>query len=1283
MILEHRERRNIGMGFIQNFLTAGQDKMVKKYQKQVDIINSMEPEIQQMSTEEIADEIKQTREQVANGDGMQDYINRIFALTRELVFRNNGKRAYDVQLIAALALNDGHIAEAQTGEGKHVPLYTKIPTPKGWTTAGEVKVGDELFGLDGKPTKVIGVFPQGEKTIYKLTLKDGRVVECGDQHLWSVYDGYGSKELKTMTTEEMYECGINHYKKDGSVRGYQFHLPVAEAVHYEEQELPLDPYVMGLMLGDGCKNANGNFELSCADEDIENVKAIAKEINAIHYRKHIGTHTWIFYSVFNGNGKNKKNKCVKVSDIVPQYYELLSQKYCYEKWIPEEYKIASIEQRWALIQGLMDSDGNIYEDSERKRYNIQFSTTSPRLRDDIMEILYSLGCSCHWRLSRKAGIRNAKRDQYTISIQIPHEIKPNFFRLSRKKQIAEKASQCAPRKKDYTRIAITNIEKTTEQTEQVCFAVDSEDHLFLVGDYVATHNTLMSNFASLANAIAGKQVHVVTVNEYLSGRDAALCKQAIEGSGLTVGYIYNQQPRESKVEAYSCDIVYGTPSEFGFDYLRDNMVDSEDKKVQTHHDYAIIDEIDSILIDEARTPLIISGAGSKDVSTYVQFAQAVKQLHEGIDFDMKEKDKTISATEVGLSKVEAFLGIDDLYSDATNQYPRYLKQALTAQFLYHNGKDYIIEDGEVKIVDPNTGRIMEGRRWSEGLHQAIEAKEHVRIQQENDTMATVTLQNFFRLYDKLSGMTGTAMTEDAEFRKTYGMGVVAIPTNKPTQRTDMPDVIYKDINAKFNAIAEQIEEYNKQGRPVLVGTASVESSERLSRLLRKRGIKHELLNAKNHEREAHIIAQAGREGAVTIATNMAGRGTDIILGGNIDEMVETFKQMIIMTRPVDPETGVRDEYIDPADVAEARRQIAEICDEEKEKVLEAGGLAVIGSERHDSRRIDNQLRGRSGRQGDPGSSQFFISLEDDLMRLFGQDKMENIQAFMNKANLPDDMPLDQPMVSKAIERAQRQVESYHYEIRKHTLEYDDVLNKQRLAIYAERDVLLGSDNSSIENKMERIQNDVASHLVEQYCENGVPADEWDFEKLRAAYAYTVNNEESAEFISSDNSNMQTYEDAYNTILEHIKMDYDKKKEMLGDDLINQATKQVMLHSVDNAWKEHLTYMSYLKNSVGMRRFGQRDPLVEYKEEAYRAFEYMVDTMYSNVLTTIMRIAVVNADDMLTAMPPRAANDLANERIAIPGSKMPTGGGPLKTKPENKFEEVKTTVELGDDEQISR
>ena len=679
--------------------------------------------------------------------------------------------------------------------------------------------------------------------------------------------------------------------------------------------------------------------------------------------------------------------------------------------------------------------------------------------------------------------------------------------------------------------------------------------------------TLVSTLAGYLNALPGNNVHVVTVNDYLARRDSEWMGQVYRFLGMEVGLIQNGMRPDKKIPAYKADVTYGTNSEFGFDYLRDNMVTRAEARVQRGHHFAIVDEVDSILIDEARTPLIISGAGTQAAETYNKFARVMVGLVPEADFDMDEAKKTINATESGLEKIEAMLGIDDIYADPSGQLPNHLQQALKAQFLFHRDVDYVVVNGEVKIVDEFTGRIMEGRRYSEGLHQALEAKERVLVREENQTLATITLQNYFRLYEKLSGMTGTAMTEDAEFREIYKLPVVAIPPNRPVARKDEDDLIYRTVEAKFNAVADDVAERNKAGQPCLIGTVSIESSEKLSRLLDKRGIKHETLNAKNHEREAHIIAQAGRVGAVTIATNMAGRGTDILLGGNPDVLADDV---------------LRERGLDPDALAEAKR----VCAEEHDQVIAAGGLTVIGTERHESRRIDNQLRGRAGRQGDPGVTQFYLSLEDDLMRLFGGNRMDSIARMMEKTDMPEDMPIQAGMVSKAIEGAQRQVESMHFAARKNVLEYDDVMNLQRVAIYSERNAIL--DGKDMDERIPYLEDVFAS-----------------------------------------------------------------KSEQLGEPVMKMLEGQVMLRMIDTRWMAHLQEMDYLKAGIGLRAFGQRDPLVEYKNEAYNAFQNLTAGMYEDYLRTLLRLQVA----------------VKQEQPALAEDKSPLDGKVSYSSPEQALEQT--------------
>ena len=716
--------------------------------------------------------------------------------------------------------------------------------------------------------------------------------------------------------------------------------------------------------------------------------------------------------------------------------------------------------------------------------------------------------------------------------------------------------------------------------------------------------TLVSTLAGYLNALSGEGVHIVTVNDYLAKRDSEWMGTIYKFLGISVGLLQNGMRLSLKKPAYEADITYGTNSEFGFDYLRDNMVTRPEMRVQRGHHYAIVDEVDSILIDEARTPLIISGAGTKSAGIYKDFAKAVRGLTPDVDFEMDEAKHTIATTEIGLEKVERALNIDDIYNDETGQLVNHLQQALKAEYMFHRDQQYVVIDGEVKIVDEFTGRIMEGRRYSEGLHQAIEAKENVQVREENQTLATITLQNYFLMYDKLSGMTGTAMTEDAEFREVYHVPVQVIPPNRPVKREDLDDLVYRTIDAKFEAVVKDVEERHQNGQPVLVGTVSIDNSERISRILSKRGIKHNVLNAKFHEREAQIIAQAGREGAVTIATNMAGRGTDILLGGNPDVMAEDI---------------LRNQGIEPAEATQvqkeaARKEAKEICATEREAVTAAGGLCVIGTERHESRRIDNQLRGRSGRQGDPGQTQFYLSLEDDLMRRFGGDRMDGVAAMMQRYELPDDMPIKAKIVTKLVEGAQRKVEEVNFAMRKNVLDYDDVMNKQRQVIYAERNKIL--DGKDLMELIETVTASTTQRICEEFCYGD--ADEWDLEGLEKWLTELTGKTDLPEF-TEDTKFEQLEED----VTAFVQKTFDEKTQKLGEEVMRELAAQVMLRVIDTRWMAYLQEMDYLKTGIGLRGFGQRDPLVEYKTEAYEAFTLLVNTMYEDFLRTILRLELVN------------------------------------------------------------
>ena len=751
--------------------------------------------------------------------------------------------------------------------------------------------------------------------------------------------------------------------------------------------------------------------------------------------------------------------------------------------------------------------------------------------------------------------------------------------------------------------------------------------------------TLVSTLAGYLNAIPGQGVHIVTVNDYLAKRDSESMGRIYKFLGMNVGLIQNGMKLNLKKPAYDADVTYGTNSEFGFDYLRDNMVTRANMRVQRGHHFAIVDEADSILIDEARTPLIISGAGTKSATTYKDFARAVRGLTADVDYEMDEAKHTIMTTDEGLEKIEAALGVEDIYADVSGQLVNHLQQALKAQYMFHRDQQYVVVDGEVKIVDEFTGRIMEGRRYSEGLHQAIEAKEGVIVREENQTLATITLQNYFLMYDKLSGMTGTAMTEDAEFREVYHIPVQVIPPNKPVARKDNDDLVYRTIDAKFEAVAADVAERHANGQPCLVGTVSIENSEKLSRILKKRGIEHNVLNAKHHEREAQIVAQAGREGTVTIATNMAGRGTDILLGGNPEELareevrrrgfeldanvIEAVLQSSDPTK-ITPESlsKILGEQFDADAIEEVKEsyiaaleRARERCAEEKKHVIDAGGLCVIGTERHESRRIDNQLRGRSGRQGDPGETQFYLSLEDDLMRLFGGDKMDRISAMMTKAEMPDDMPIQAKIVSKAVEGAQRKVEQVNFAMRKNVLDYDNVMNTQRQVIYEERNKIL--DGKDLNEHIDEVTFDTVQRVVADYCPEGKAHEDWDIEGLGKWLEELTGSKEVPEIGDDDEQG-----DVVEAVDAFVDKAFADKSERIGDEIMQSLSAQVMLRVIDTRWMSYLQEMDYLKTGIGLRGFGQRDPLVEYKGEAYAAFTELVNTMYEDYLRTILRLDVV-------------------------------------------------------------
>lgn len=750
--------------------------------------------------------------------------------------------------------------------------------------------------------------------------------------------------------------------------------------------------------------------------------------------------------------------------------------------------------------------------------------------------------------------------------------------------------------------------------------------------------TLVATLPAYLNALEGKGVHIVTVNDYLARRDSEWMGKIYKFLGLTVGLIVHDLDTEQRKKAYAADITYGTNNEFGFDYLRDNMVIYREQMVQRDLNYAIVDEVDSILIDEARTPLIISGMGDKSTELYKiadSFARTLRGLviakeksdrehleDENADFIVDEKSHAVVLTEQGTRKSEKYFGLTNLSDPENMTINHHILNALKAHNLMKLDRDYVVKDGEVIIVDEFTGRLMFGRRYSDGLHQAIEAKEGVKVERENKTLATITFQNYFRIYKKLAGMTGTALTEEQEFRTIYNLDVIVIPTNKSIIRKDYSDAVYKNERGKFSAVIEDIVECNKNGQPVLVGTISIEKSELLSNMLKKRGVKHEVLNAKYHEKEAEIIAQAGKIGAVTIATNMAGRGTDILLGGNPEFLAKQEMRKTGYSEELISECNSHSDTDNP-DILQARKvfndlfeKFKEFTDEEKEKIIELGGLHIIGTERHESRRIDNQLRGRGGRQGDPGTSRFFISLEDDLMRLFGSEK---ILSMVNALGLQEDQVIEHKLLTNAIETAQKKVEARNFEIRKHVIQFDDVMNMQREVIYKQRKQVLNGEN--LKDAVMKMLSDIIDRNVEVYTSEGRYFEEWDIDGL-VKHFETMFLPRDSYVIKDEEKNHITKDDIKEQIKEIAIKTYEQKESEFGSDLMREIERTNILRVVDEKWMDHIDEMDQLRQGIGLRAYGQRDPVVEYKFEGFDMFERMIETIQEDVITRMFHTQII-------------------------------------------------------------
>ncbi len=761
--------------------------------------------------------------------------------------------------------------------------------------------------------------------------------------------------------------------------------------------------------------------------------------------------------------------------------------------------------------------------------------------------------------------------------------------------------------------------------------------------------TLVATLPVYLNALLGHGVHVVTVNDYLAKRDAEWMGRVYKFLGLSVGVIVHDLDDEERRKAYAADVTYGTNNEFGFDYLRDNMKFRLEDCVQRGHFYAIVDEVDSILIDEARTPLIISGASEESTDKYYRIDRIIPKLVREADYTMDEKHRTASLTEDGVAKCERLLGVENMYDPSHMDLIHHVYQALKAHSLFLRDKDYVVKDGEVLIVDEFTGRLMPGRRWSDGLHQAVEAKEGVKIERENQTLATITFQNYFRMYKKLAGMTGTAETEAAEFAKIYNLDVLVMPTNRTLIRHEHPDVVYRTEREKFTAAVDEIKQLAQSGQPVLVGTIAIEKSERLAAMLKKAGVKHEVLNAKQHEREAYIVAQAGRQGAVTVSTNMAGRGTDILLGGNPEFMSKEvcLKDKLAERLPQEMEVFGEDEHyvyfhhqdsfyrVPREKWRELFNTFKEQCDREHDQVVELGGLHILGTERHEARRIDNQLRGRAGRQGDPGSSRFYLSLEDDLLRIFAGERISSI---MHKLGMEEGVPIESKLITRRIEAAQKAVEAQNFEARKHLLEYDDVMNKQREAIYGLRNQLLeGLDQKEY---ILGVADGIVEAMLDTYCPKEVHLEEWDLKALKADMFGQFGVDLAVEGLRL------TRDELREALVERVHKKYEEKEKLLGPEAMRWHERMIMLQVVDGQWKDHLLAMDHLKEGIGLRGYAQKDPLVEYKRESFEMFQAMMDRIESETVRYLWLMQVVTEPEpeLAAAGPGRRGGQTMDEFV---------------------------------------
>lgn len=1110
-----------------------------------------------LTDEELKMQTNTLRNELAKGKTKDQILPDAFAVVREACQRVLGKRPYDVQILGGIILHRGQVAEMKTGEGKANPLDLKIPTPNGWKTCGDIQEGDLLFDREGKPTKVIGVYPQGLKMHFDVVLADGRRTPCANSHLWTVYDKCNNdfSEKRVMTAKELFE--------QDKISPGRFYLDLNEAVQYDNEYKIENTGEIVHSIYDSIKQTN---ELSS-----ERVKRMSQE---------------------------KRNEFIENS-------------------VKKEYLMSSIDNRWDILDGLMSA----YEAKNKDGKSIfKVPTTNKMVLEFIEELIYSLGLAGN-------VIEEDGNIVATIIFEGHGVISSNF-------------------------IQITKIEKKQNtRGKMVCFEVDNEEHLFLVGDFVVTHNTIVSAAPIYLNALDGK-VHVITVNDYLAERDKNEIGKVLDFLGITTGLIYPKMPKDEKQAAYRSDVIYGTNKEFGFDYLRDNMSKNEKDLFQTGLNFAIIDEVDSVLIDEARTPLIISGQGEGESNLYFVANECVKQLEKGDmppeltkmesamnilsegsditeeerkkmkDYVVNEKDHMVFLTDAGVEKVEKMLGLS-LADEENSEISHHIHQALVAYGTMKKDENYIVKDGQVQIVDDFTGRVLDGRRYSDGLHQAIEAKERVEIQEENKTLATISLQNYFRLYDKIAGMTGTAKTEEQEFKDIYKMSVVEVPTNRPVIRKDEEDLLFVTDKEKLDSVINDIKKHHEKGQPILVGTPTIEQSETVSKMLKKEGIKHNLLNAKNNELEAHIVAQAGIKGAITIATNMAGRGTDIMLGGNpeflaVEELEKrgyTEDELYVATSFVLPEN--EDEERLKNEYQEVLKNKKEQCAKNAEEVKRLGGLRVIGTAKHESRRIDNQLRGRAGRQGDPGSSQFFLSLDDDLIRVFASETLRNAAKHLG---LEKGEPIKNKQLLAMVPKAQKRLEVKNFDIRKNTLEYDDVNNIQRQIIYKERSGLVKNE-ISISNKMNEYIVSTSDQIVDK-CLKLLKDDAEKDARIVELVNETLKNLAGVQnSIKKDSYSKKELANKVEEVLTGKYIEKINEIKSAGYDP-EEIQNQTALRIIDTHWIDYITAMQNLRDLTSLTGYGNNKPVDIYKERSLEMFNDLLNRIKADTVFSILSYYIV-------------------------------------------------------------